>query len=69
MTITHWSNGGNPSDWGWVIDGENWTGEDLMSFTTWDEMADCLPEELVEAAKKSPYGPDEFDVFMLENYQ
>ena len=52
MEITHWANGRDPEEYGWVIDGTNYTAFDLDR--AWDEYGVeglkfiGLPEEVVK---------------------
>jgi hypothetical protein len=49
-SVTPWSNGRDPTEFGWVIDGENWTADSLN--------ADNAPGNLVDVAKEEGYGDD-----------
>ena len=51
-SVTSWSNGGGPDDFGWVIDGTNYTASNLA------ENPDWFPGNLAEVAAANGYGND-----------
>lgn len=48
--ITAWSKGSDPSEWGYVVDGVPFDGEEIGSFTCWDDVP--FESDIVEAIKK-----------------
>jgi hypothetical protein len=62
MSITEWSHGSGPEDFGWVINGESYTASELMNFSM-EDLEGVLPKGVYAEFKKSGHGPDMIDVF------
>jgi len=63
--ITGWSHGSGPEDFGWVIDGENYTASELMECSM-EDLEGILPEDIMTEFKATGLSPDMIDVFLSD---